>query len=141
MKAIQTLAACGLLLSGIANAAVDYNGTVKGTVDGVQIDVKAVCERSKSGTSDWITVRTDPRGMEGDAKDRNGDGIAVSLTGDLTQPGATLKVLAGGNVYNFGMRKGLKLTSTGLVVKGNFKPSKDKPELKPYDVDLTLDCP
>lgn len=140
MKAIQTLAACALFLSGFANAAPNYNGTVKGTVDGKRIDVTAVCERSKLGTSDRLKVMSDPS-MESDAKDRNGDGIAVSVNANLTQPVAAFGVLAGGRVYKFGTIKAIKLTSTGLTLKTNFKPSPDKPELTAYDVDLTVDCP
>ena len=140
MKAFQTLAACALLLSGFANAAPSYNGTVKGIVDGKSIDVKAVCERSKLGTSDRLKVMSDPS-MESDAKDRNGDGIAVSVNADMTQPGAAFAVLAGGRVYKFGAIKAIKLTSTGLTLKAHFKPSPDEPELTAYDVDLTVDCP
>ncbi|QCB46285.1 hypothetical protein [Hydrogenophaga sp. PAMC20947] len=141
MKAIQTLAAaCCLLLSGFANAAPSYNGTIKGTVDGKPIDVKAVCERSKLGTSDRLKAMSDP-GMEADAKDRNGDGIAVSVSADMTQLGGAFNVLAGGRVYKFGTTKAIKLTPTGLALKANFKPSRDKPELTAYDVDLTVDCP
>ena len=140
MKAIQTLASCALLLSGFAYAAPNYNGTIKGTVDGKPIDVKVVCERSKLGTSDRLKAMSDP-GMEADAKDRNGDGIAVSASADLTRVGGGFSVLAGGREYRFGTTKAMKLTPTGLTLKGNFKPSRDKPELTAYDVDLTVDCP
>lgn len=140
MKAIQTLAACTLLLSGFANAAPDYNGTVKGAVDGKPIDVKVLCAWNTLGKTDRLKAMSDPS-MEGDAKDRDGDGIAVSVTADITHAGAAFAVLAGGQVYKFGMTKGLKLTPTGLAVKANFKPSPDKPNDKAYDVDLTVDCP
>lgn len=140
MKAIHTLAACALLLGGVANAAPEYNGTVKGTVDGKKIDVKAVCERSKVGKMDLLKVMSDPN-MERDAKDRNGDGVAVSMTADVSQPGATFSVLAGSRVYKFGTTKNIKLTSTGLALKANFKPSPKQPELTAYDVNLTVDCP
>ena len=56
MKAIHILATCALLLSGLAGAAPAYNGTVKGTVNGKKIDVKTVCERSKTGKSDRLDV-------------------------------------------------------------------------------------
>ena len=140
MKVIQTLAACALFLSGFVNAAPNYNGTVKGAVDGTRIDVKAVCERRKFATSDWLKVMSDPS-LEGDAKDRNGDGVAVSVSADLTQPGATFAVLAGGRVFKFGATKAIKLTDNGLVVKAKFNPSPKEPELTAYDVDLTVDCP
>ena len=140
MKAFQIFAACALSLSGLSQAAPVYNGTFKGTVDGKSIEVKAVCERSKSGTSDWLMVMSDPS-MEMDAKDRNGDGLAVSASADLTRSRATFAVLAGGRVYKFGASKALKLTPTGLAVQAHFKASPDKPELTAYDVDLRADCP
>lgn len=139
MKSIQILAACSLLMSGIANAAPNYNGTVKGEIDGKKFDVKVVCERSKIGKMDSLSARSDP-GMEIDAKDRNGDGIAVSVTGDMSQPAAAFTMLVGGKVYKFGARRDLKVTATGLSLKGHFKPAPNKPELTAYDVDLTLEC-
>lgn len=140
MKAIQALATCGLLLSGFANAAPNYNGTIQGTIDGKSIDVKVVCERSKLGTSDRLKAMSDP-GMEPDAKDRNGDGLAVSVSADLTRRVGGFNVLSGGRVYQFGTTKAMKLTPTGMTLKANFKPSPDKPELTAYDVDLAVDCP
>ena len=140
MKAVRTVAAFALLLSGLANAAPNYNGTVKGAVDGKRIDVKAVCESSKIGNSDRLKVMSDP-GMDSEAKDRNGDGIAASVNADMTQPGAAFGVFAGDRIYKFGAMKAIKLTPTGLTLKANFKPSPDKPELTAYDVDLTIDCP
>ena len=140
MKAIHIFAVCALSLSGFAQAAPVYNGTFKGTVDGKSIDVKAVCERSKSGTSDWLTGMSDPS-MEMDAKDRNGDGLVVSASADLTRAAATFAVLVGGRVYKFGTKKLTKLSSSGLALKAHFKASPNKPELSAYDVDLTADCP
>ncbi|AVO40145.1 hypothetical protein [Simplicispira suum] len=125
--------------SGIANAAPHYNGTVKGEIDGKKLDVKVVCERSKIGKMDSLSARSDP-GMEIDAKDRNGDGIAVSVTGDMSQPAAAFTMLVGGKVYKFGARRDLKVTATGLSLKAHFKPAPNKPELTAYDVDLTLEC-
>jgi len=139
MKPIQILAACGLLIGGIANAAPNYNGTVKGEIDGKKLDVKVVCERSKIGTMDSLSARSDP-GMEIDAKDRNGDGIAVAVTADMSQPAEAFKILVGGKVYKFGSRREVKATATGLSVKAHFNAVPDKPELTAYDVDLTLDC-
>ena len=127
MKPFQILVACGLLISVIANAAPAYNGTVKGEIDGKKLDVRVVCERSKTGTMDSLSARSDP-GVEIDAKDRNGDGIAVSVTGDMSKPAAAFTMLVGGKVYK------------GLSVKAHFKPAPNKPEQSAYDVALTLDC-
>ncbi len=141
MKAFQTLAACALLLSGIANAAPAYNGTVKGTVNGKQIDVKVVCEREKMGKSDWLSAESDPGGR-GELKDRNGDGIAVSANINITAAGAAFTVLADGREYTFGQQKGLKLTPNRLNFKGTFGPATKVPQPdKNFDVDLTVDCP
>jgi hypothetical protein len=140
MKAIRNLAASGFMFSVLANAAPAYNGSVKGAIDGKAIDVKAVCERMEMGSMKRLTVRTDP-GMSIDAKDRDGDGIVVSASGDLVQPLFAFTVLAGDRVYKFGGRREVKPTPTGLEVKGQFKASPKTPELKPYDVDLTIDCP
>lgn len=139
MKPFQILVACGLLISVIANAAPAYNGTVKGEIDGKKLDVRVVCERSKTGTMDSLSARSDP-GVEIDAKDRNGDGIAVSVTGDMSKPAAAFTMLVGGKVYKFGSRREVKVTATGLSVKAHFKPAPNKPEQSAYDVALTLDC-
>ena len=141
MKAIQTFAACTLLLSGFVTAAPAYNGTVKGTVNGKKIDVKAVCERSKMGKLDWLNVMSDPS-MGGDAKDHDGDGIAVSVNVDITSSGAAFTVLVDGREYKFGKQRGLKLTPTGLTIKDSFGPATKVPQPdKNFDVDLTVDCP
>lgn len=141
MKAIQTFAACALLLSGIANAAPDFNGTVKGTVNKKQVNVKVVCEREKMGASDWLKASSDPS-MGGDAKDLDGDGIAVKVNVDIGNAGAAFTVLLDGREYKFGQSKGLKLTPTGVTIKNRFSPGSKVPQPdKAFDVDLTLDCP
>lgn len=141
MKTIQTFAACALLLSGVATAAPAYNGTVKGTVNGKKIDVEVVCERSKMGTSDWLSANSDPGGR-GELKDRDGDGIAVSANIDITGSGAAFIVLVDGREYKFGKQRGLELTPTGVTFKGTFGPGTKIPQPdKNYDVDLTVDCP
>ena len=140
MKAIQTLAACALLLSGVATAAPAYNGTVKGTVNGKKIDVKVVCEREKMGNSDWLSAESDPAGR-GELKDRDGDGIAVKVNIDITGGGAGFTVIADGREYKFGKQKGLKMTPNRLTFKGTFGPgTKVAQPDKNYDVDLTVDC-
>ena len=141
MKTFQTLAACALLLSGIATAAPAYNGTVKGTVNGKLIDVKVVCEREKMGKSDWLSANSDPGGR-GDFKDRDGDGVAVSVNINITESGAAFNVLVGGREYTFGKMKGLKLTPNRLTFKDSFAPGTKVPQPdKAFDVDLTVDCP
>ena len=140
MKAMQTIAACAWLLSGFATAAPAHNGTVKGTVNGKQIDVKVVCEREKVGNSDWLSANSDPG--RGELKDRDGDGIAVSVNVDTTNSGAAFTVLADGRTYKFGKQKGLKLTPKGLTIKDSFAPATKVPQPdKAFDVDLTVDCP
>lgn len=139
MKAIQTLGVCALLLSGLAHAAPDYNGTVKGTVDGKAIDVKVVCEVSTMGKSDWLSVTSDP--SMGSLTDRNGDGVAVSVNANLAQSGAAFMVLLGDQTYEFGKLKGLKVSSKGLTIKDNFAPMKKDSKPKGFDVDLTVRCP
>lgn len=139
MNAIQTFAAWGLLLSGLAYAAPNYNGTVKGTVDGKPIDVKVVCEVSNMGKSDWLMVTSDP-GM-GALTDRNGDGVAVSVNADLAQSGAAFMVRLADQTYKFGKLKGLKVSSKGLTIKDNFAPMKKDSKPKGFDVDLTVRCP
>ncbi len=139
MKSIYLFAACGLLIGGLANSAPAYNGTVKGEIEGKKLDVKVVCERNKVGTMDLLIARSDPS-MGVDAKDRNGDGIAVSVSGDLSQQAAAFTMLVGGKVYKFGASKNVKMSTKGLSFKAHFKPAPNKPEDTAYDVDLTLEC-
>ena len=141
MKAIHTFAACAFLLSGAAIAAPATNGTVKGTVNGKRIDVKTVCEREKMGSSDWLYVKSDPGGR-GELKDRDGDGIAVEVSINITDPGAAFTVLVDGREYTFGKMKGLQLTPNRLSFKGSFGQATKVPQPdKNFDVDLTVDCP
>lgn len=141
MKTIQILASGAALLTAFAHAAPQYNGTVKGTVDGKRIDVKTVCEREKMGTSELLQVNSDPGGR-GEIKDRNGDGVAVEVGINLTSSVAGFVVLVGGRTYEFGKMGGLTLSPTGMAIKGRFEPMQKEPEHhKAFDVDLTVDCP
>ena len=139
MKSIHTVVVCALLLGGLAHAAPDYNGTVKGTVDGKPIDAKVVCKVSKIMKSDWLSVRSDP-GM-GNPTDRNGDGIVVEMNANFADQAGGFTVLVGDQTYKFGWRRGVKVSSTGLTIKDNFAPMKKDSKPKGFDVDLTVRCP
>lgn len=125
--------------SGIANAASHYNGTVKGEIDGKKLDVKVVCERSKLGKMDSLSARPDP-GMEMDAKDRNGDGVAVSVSGHMSQPAAAFTMLVGWQGVQIRRKARPEDHGHGLALKAHFKPAPNKPEQTACDVDLTLEC-
>lgn len=135
------LAAC-LMLPMVATASAStMGGRIHGSVDGKAIDVPAHCETADISGNMWLQAGSDPP-LRGGAVDRNGDGVAVLVSGVTTQRRFAFTVLIGSDTYNFGgsgvtvMPSGIRMATTiHRYQRGSRTP------VSSYEVDLTVTCP
>lgn len=142
MITMRHILGCSLLFSTFGAWANAFNGNITGIVDDRPIDVAVVCNQEAIGNKNWLTAHSDPS-MHGGLKDRNGDGIAISVSSNGEQ--AVFEVLAGGQQYRFSGTKDVAFSSTGLAIKSRLThfegKGKERKEIGQYAVDLTLKCP
>ncbi len=140
-----TLAATLLLAAG-AQAADAYNGRVHGSFAGQALDVPVVCESPllAGQRGNWFYAQSDPPTHEY-AEDRNGDGVAVtvSFAGDE----AKFMLYVGGQDHNFGNTRkdqiavtdsGFVLTMTATRYEGRGAKRRKVGE---DEIRLAVDCP
>lgn len=103
--------AAALLLAGAAQATVAYNGRVHGSFAGHAVDVPVLCESPKLAgqTGSWFYAQSDPPTHEY-AQDRNGDGVAVTVS--FVGQEAKFMLFVDGQDYNFGNTRADQITAT-----------------------------
>jgi hypothetical protein len=106
------------------SAASEFNGTIKGSVDGHKIDVKAACSPDKKPW-DWLRALSDPAHRPESLRDPNGDGIAIVAGTSRSMGGATFSTKVGETFDKFsGGRRSTTFDDNGFRVVGKF----DRPE-------------
>jgi hypothetical protein len=129
------------MLTMVATASAStMDGRIHGSVDGKTIDVPAHCETADISGNVWLQAGSDPP-LRGGAVDRNGDGVAVSVSGVTAQRRFAFTVVVGGDSYNFG-GSGVTVTPSGIRMattihryqRGSHTP------VSSYQVDLTVIC-
>lgn len=141
MKTIPCLIGCALLISHPGVRADAFNGRVKGAVDGRPLDVAVVCNREAMGGRNWLTAQSDPS-MHGGLRDRNGDGVALSISSNGEQ--AVFEVLLAGRRYRFVGTRDVAFAAHGLTIEATMKhyegKGRERKEVGQYGVELALDC-
>jgi uncharacterized membrane protein YciS (DUF1049 family) len=136
------LTAVFLITLAVGSQADDLNGKVTGTVDSHTVEVAVTCNRQKLGSADWLTAYSEPL-LHSRIEDRNGDGIAISVSSNGEQ--AVFEVLVADQTYKFSAKKDLKFSATGLEVQSTIRryegKGMDQKVIGEYRVDLNLDCP
>jgi len=81
--------------------------------------------------------------LHGRIEDRNGDGIAISVSSNGEQ--AVFEILVADQRYKFSVKKDAVFTATGIEVQATMKryegKGKDQKVVGEYGVDLELTCP
>jgi hypothetical protein len=139
MRVAAALLGVGLLAASHSPSASEFNGSVNGTVDGHAIGVSVVCDR---GTG-FLQAKSDPS-MHGPTEDRDGDGIAVTVSAMQGMGQAVFEVVVAGQFYRFTGKRDLVFTESGLAMKSTVNryegKGRDSKVVGSYDVDLTLEC-
>lgn len=142
----RLLAIAPWLWLGSSLAAADPNGRVHGSFAGRAIDVPLVCESPTLAgqKGNWFYAQSDPPTHEY-AEDRNGDGIAVTVSFSGTD--AMFLLYLDGQDHRFGNTRPdqLALTETGFVLNMNATryegKGKNRRPVGEHAIHLTVDCP
>lgn len=144
MRIVLAVTGTWLALAPSAGSADAFNGTVRGTVDGHAIDVRAVCNRETMFGGPWLQAKSDPA-LHAGAKDRDGDGVAVVVTATQARGQAVFEVLVAGQTYKFVGERGLQFTDTGVRMQSTIEQyegrGKDRRRVGAYEVSLSVHCP
>ncbi|MCK9516050.1 MAG: hypothetical protein WCZ18_02445 [Ottowia sp.] len=135
-----------LALACAAQAAPDYNGRVHGLFAGHPIDAPLVCETPTLAgqTGNWFYAQSDPPTHEY-AQDRNGDGVAVTVSFSGNE--ALFLLYVDGQDHRFGNTSpeqiqrsdtGFVLTMTASRYEGR---GKKRRKIGEDEVRLVVDCP
>jgi len=130
--------------AAIQASASEFNGTIKGTVDGHKIDVKAACSPDKKPW-DWLRALSDPAHRAESLSDLNGDGIAIVASTSRSAGMATFSMKVGETAYKFsGGKRSTTFDDSGFRVVGKFDRTegegKDRKVVSTYQADLTVAC-
>lgn len=140
MRTLST--AVFLMILATGSQADDLNGKLTGIIDSHAVEVAVTCSREKIGNADWLTAYSEPL-LHSRIEDRNGDGIAISVSSNGEQ--AVFEVLVTDQTYKFSVKKDLKFSATGLEVQSTIRryegKGMDQKVIGEYGVDLNLDCP
>jgi hypothetical protein len=127
------------MATSLGSSASEFNGSVKGAVDGQPIDVAVVCDRGDG----FLQAKSDPS-MHGATEDRDGDGIAVTVSAMQGMGQAVFEVVVAGEFYRFTGKRDLVFTESGLAMKATMNryegKGADSRVVGSYHVDLTLVC-
>jgi hypothetical protein len=139
----HTILLTAILLTFTSGSQADeLNGTIQGTVDAHAIDVAVACNREKLGNANWLTAYSDPS-MHGGLEDRNGDGMAISVSSNGER--AIFEVLVAEQRYRLSVEKDAVFNATGIEVQSIIKRyegmGRDQKVVGEYGVDLKLTCP
>jgi hypothetical protein len=137
------LAAC-LASTAVHVSASEFNGTIKGSVDGRSIDVKAACFADKQPW-DWLRALSDPTHRPESLRDLDGDGLAIVASTSRSMGGATITMKAGEASYKFhGGKRITTFDDSGFRIVGKIDRTegkgKDRKVVGSYQVDLTIAC-
>ncbi len=137
------LAAC-LAGTAVHVSASPLNGTIKGSVDGRPVDVKAACSADKQPW-DWLRALSDPVHRPESLRDLDGDGLVVVASTSRSASRASLTVKAGDTTYQFsGGKRTTTFSDGGFRIVGKFDRTegegKDRKVVGTYQVDLTVTC-
>jgi hypothetical protein len=139
MRVVAALLGAGLMAISLGPWASEFNGWVKGAVDGQPIDVSVVCDRGGG----FLQAKSDPS-MYGPTEDRDGDGIAVTVSAMQGMGRAVFEVVVAGELYRFTGKRDLVFTESGLQMKSTINryegKGADSRVIGSYAVDLTLEC-
>jgi hypothetical protein len=139
MMVVAALLGAGLMAISLGPSASEFSGSVKGAVDGKPIDVSVVCDRGDG----FLQAKSDPS-MHGPTEDRDGDGIAVTVSAMQGMGRAVFEVVVAGELYRFTGKRDLVFTESGLQVKSTINryegTGADSRVIGSFDVDLTLEC-
>lgn len=138
----QALTACVAIMLATPSVASAMTGRIRGSVDGKAIDVAVRCERAGSAGNTWLQASSDPP-MDGQARDRNGDGVAVAVSGVAGRGQYVFMVLVGGETYRFGGRRNIEATASGIRMKALIERYErgSRTPVGSYEVDLSVECP
>jgi len=125
-------------------SASELNGTIRGSVDGHTIDVKAACHPDKKPW-EWLRAMSDPAHRPESLTDLDGDGIAILADTSRGAGRATLSVKVGQALYKFSASKQeVRYDDSGFRIVATFDRTegkgKDRRVLSSYPVDLTVAC-
>jgi len=136
------LSTASLLIFSVGSQASELNGNATGTLDTHAIDVALACTREKIGNANWLTAHSDPS-LHGGLEDRNGDGIAISVSSNGEQ--AVFEAVVAEQRFKFSVKKDAVFTATGIEVQSTMKryegKGKDQKVVGEYGVDLKVTCP
>jgi hypothetical protein len=139
MRVVAAVLGGGLMAISLGPSASEFNGSVKGAVDGQPIDVSVVCDRGAG----VLQAKSDPS-IHGPTEDRDGDGIAVTVSAMQGMGRAIFEVVVAGEFYSFTGRRNLVFTESGLQMKSTVNryegKGADSRVIGSFDVDLTLEC-
>jgi hypothetical protein len=139
MRGAAALLGAGLMAASLGSSASEFNGSINGTVDGHSIGVSVVCDRGDG----FLQAKSDPS-MHGATEDRDGDGIAVTVSAMQGMGQGVFEVVVAGEFYRFTGKRDLVFTESGLAMKATMNryegKGRDSRVVGSYDVDLTLVC-
>jgi hypothetical protein len=139
MRVVAAVLGAGLMAISLGPSASEFNGSVKGAVDGQPIDVSVVCDRGDR----FLQAKSDPS-MYGATEDRDGDGIAVTVSAMQGMGRAIFEVVVADQFYRFTGRRDLVFTELGLQMKSTVNryegTGADSRVIGSFDVDLSLEC-
>ena len=126
-------------------SASELNGTIKGSVDGHKIDVKAACYPDKNKPWQNLRAVSDPAHHVESLKDVNGDGITVMADASRGAGRAMVSVKVGEALYRFsGVNQDVSYSDSGFRVAAKINRTegqgKDRRIVGSYQVDLTFAC-
>lgn len=138
-----------LLAAFLAGTAVDvsasqFNGTIKGSVDGHSIDVQAACLADQRPW-EWLRVLSDPVHRPESLRDLDGDGLVVMADTSRKMGRTVISMKTGETLYRFTSDKSTTtFDDGGFRIAGKFNRTegkgKDQKVVGSYQVDLTVAC-
>jgi len=152
IRPVQTSPLVSILFVGgclaapaIQVSASELNGTIKGSVDGHKIDVKAACDFDKNKPWQILRAFSDPAHHVQSLRDVNGDGITVMADAWRGAGRAMVSVKVGEALYRFsGISQEVTYSDRGFRVAAKINRTegqgKDRRVVGSYQVDLTFAC-
>lgn len=144
VKASSFLLGACLAGAAVQVSASELNGSIKGSVEGHEIDVKAACSPDKKPW-DWLRAVSDPAHMPESLDDRNGDRIAIVASTSRSAGMATISMKVGETRYKFGGgKRNTTFNDSGFRIVGKFDriegKGADRKVVSSFQVDLTVAC-
>lgn len=143
---LRLSALSALLLAHNVLAADNHNGRVHGSFAGHAIDVPVVCQSPTLAgqTGNWFYAQSDPPTHEY-AEDRNGDGIAVTVS--FSGQEAMFLLYLDDQDHSFGNTRPEQITptDTGFILNMSATryqgKGKNRQKIGEHEIRLAVDCP